>query len=402
MAEVPKKKTAATKKAATKKAAPKQAAAKKPAPAKKVATKKAVVAKKATVKKAAVKKAAPTKKAVVKKAAPRTRTAKAVAPVAAATDGLELPYADSAPSTSTAPATTRKRNRTVLIAAAVAVALVAGAGGVFALTRDTAPSKIEFIAKADALCTPANAPVGAIVKPTSYPELATAAGTVATTTTQQLDQLRKLKHPSGADGRAVEPILKAFTATNTAAKSLVDAANRKDDAATITATKDMSAQYIDTTAKGLDYGFDACTIGLKSGVDNVVAGSQGVLKVAFTAKADSACRAAARKVDAIPEPPEEPAALARAMTAVLDVFTTLVNDLRAIPVPPGDEATVTEMLDAGQKFNAKVGEIRDAIAATDLARLVAAEREASTLSTAADAKFDSYGLGVCGSNFGDF
>ncbi|MDQ2826021.1 MAG: hypothetical protein M3Y04_03500 [Actinomycetota bacterium] len=63
---------------------------------------------------------------------------------------------------------------------------------------------------------------------------------------------------------------------------------------------------------------------------------------------------------------------------------------------------MTDMLAAQDKALAKEAEIRDAAAAGDGSRVLAADQEESVLGTAADAKLDAYGLGICGSNFGNF
>jgi hypothetical protein len=78
-----------------------------------------------------------------------------------------------------------------------------------------------------------------------------------------------------------------------------------------------------------------------------------------------------------------------------------VTDLRALVPPPGDEATIADMLSAEEKVNAKIGELRDASAANDRSRALAVSQELDVLGTAADAKVDAYGLAVCGSNFGE-
>jgi len=204
----------ATKKAAVKKAAVKKTAVKKAVPAKKaVPVKKAAPVKKATVKKTAAKKAAARGTNSSRGAEMLAEALAAAAPPPQPFDAL--PYAPPA----TAPPPRQVNARMAVIAAVVAVAVLAAAGAAFALTRDKGPTKVKFIATADTVCRPANGPVTAIVKPTSYPELATAAGTVVSTAAGQTTQLKALKRPHGADGKAFEPALTALTATSTAAKT---------------------------------------------------------------------------------------------------------------------------------------------------------------------------------------
>ncbi len=294
--------------------------------------------------------------------------------------------------------------RTGLIAAVVAVAVLLGGGvGVFMATEGVGlPSEQKFIAKADAACGPANGPVASVAKPTSYPELASAVATVATATDGQLARLRRIKLPGGAARGKATAVVDALALTSQAVHGLGDAAGKKDDAATARATRQVSTQFGDTTAKARALGLRACATGMQAGMDNVVGGSKALVKTAFVAKADNVCREGSRNIDAIPEPRADPRALARALDQVLQVADRMESDLKALPVPPGDETAVADMLAAQDKVLAKEAEMRDAAAAGDGSRLLAANQEETVLGTAADAKLDAYGLGICGSNFGNF
>lgn len=294
-----------------------------------------------------------------------------------------------------------RRSRRALIAVAMIVVLGLVAGGIaVALSwRDDSPSKAEYIADADDICRPANGPVAAIVKPTSYPELATASSTVVTSTEGQLNQLRRLDQPSGDDGVLVDGVIASFEGTVRAARKLKDAAGRADDAATISATNEGRAAFTDTTTKAMSFGFGACGTGLQSGIDAVFGGSQAVIKTGFVARAEAACRAAVRKTDEVEEP-RGTREVSRYFDQIADVFDGVTAELKALAVPPGDEAVVVDMIAAIEKVNTKGRDYFDAIADEDEARVLATEKELNTLQTAADAKLDAYGLGVCGSNFG--
>jgi hypothetical protein len=377
---------------------------KKAAPAKKAAATKKAPAKKAPAKKAVVKTAEVKKPAPTRTPATKTPAVKRAASIPATTKATTNSWVDRLPEFEAPPVAPAPRfnKRMAVIAAGVAVAVLGTGGAAFALTRDHAPTKAKYIVTADAICRPANGPVSAIVKPTSYPELATAAGTVATTSTSQLTQLRALKRPSGADGKALDPTFTAFTATQVAAQKLADAATKHDDAAAIAATKELRAQFTDAASQSKTYGFTACGGGMQAGVDNVFNGSAGIVKAGFSAKADGLCRTAATSEDKLAEPNySNPKDLERFLNQEIALYEKLQADLRALPVAPGDEATVAEMLDAGDKLVAKFREMRDATAALDAPHMLAAAMESEPLGTAADAKFDAYGLGTCGSNFGD-
>jgi hypothetical protein len=293
---------------------------------------------------------------------------------------------------------------TGLIAAVVTVGVLLGGGvGVFMATTNVGlPSKTRFITKADAICGPANRPVATLVRPTSYPELTTAAGTLVTATDTQLTQLRTVKLPGGAGQGQAGAVFEALSSTNQAAHSLLDVAGRKDDAATAAATQRISAQYGDAGTKAKAFGFRACAVGMQAGVDNLVGGSKALIKTGFVAKADGLCREASRKLAAIASPKKNDARdISRFLNQIAPLVVKLLADLKTLPVPPGDDATVAEMLTAQEKVNANIVELRDAVTAGDPSRFAAADQESSPLGTAADAKFDAYGLGICGSNFGN-
>jgi len=284
----------------------------------------------------------------------------------------------------------------------VSLGLVLGGGvGVFVARQGIGmPSKTSYVAKADAICRAGNGAVASVAKPTSYPDLVTALGTIVTASDAQLGQLHQLKLPGGAGRYQANAALGALTSTNQAAHRLQDAAGRKDDAATATAARQMTAAFGDAGTKAKALGFTACAVGMDAAVQNVVGGSKTLVKAGFVAKADTLCREVARKLSAIPKPSSDGRDVARYLGQALSVADKMVADLKALPVPPGDESTVADMWAVQEKVNAKVVEMKTAAAAGDRSRFAAADSESTVLGTAADAKLDAYGLGICGSNFG--
>ncbi len=297
----------------------------------------------------------------------------------------------------------RHSGRTGLIVAVVGIGVLLGGGaGVFLATTGVGlPSKTKFITKADAVCGPTNQSVAGLAKPTSYPELATAAGAVVTATDAQVKGLRGVKLPGGAAHDPAGAVVEALAATNRAAHSLLDAAGRKDDAATAAATQRMSTQFGDAGTKAKAFGFKSCAAGMQAEMDSLTGGSKGLVKTSFVAKSDNLCREAARKVTALALPKNDGRDIARFFNQAIPVVSKLLTDLKVLTVPPGDEAAVAEMMGAQEKVIANAVEMRDAASAGDQSRFLAASKQYSVLVTAADSKLDAYGLGVCGSNFGD-
>lgn len=312
------------------------------------------------------------------------------------------PAPGAAPLAAYFPSTKPKQSRGLIAAVViVVVALVGGGLGVFLATRKSGPSKMQYIAGADPICRTTNASVATVAKPTSYPELATAAATVTAATNGQVERLRALDRPGGADGVAIAAMVTSLDGAGQAAGRLRDAATSGNDGATVTATKQMGTAFNNASADASAYGFSDCASGLKPAMDAVFGGSSAVIKTAFVAKADTICRAGAREFAGIPKAangsgPE----IARAVGAVSDVAERMGAEIRALPVPPGDEAVVADMLAAQDAVNAKAREIAAAAGTEDAAAFVAAAHQIDTLSTAVDAKFDAYGLGSCGTDFG--
>lgn len=387
---------AATKKAAAKNAPAKKVPAKKVAKAVKTPAKVAAVAETTAPTRKAVAKKTPSTRAVAAKAA-SPKAVKAPTPVVAPIEPAEIVTPPTPPVT---PAGRSLRPR-VLVGAGVALAVAVIAGGAAFALRDPAPSKEAYIVKADQICMPGNGPVTAIVKPTNYPEVSAAASAVVTATSAEVDQLTHLRRPGGDDGKQAEATVKTLTAYRGAASALKDAADKKDTAATIGATKAFAAAFEDAKTKSKTFGFGACGSGMQPGIDSTVAGATAVIKTEFLAKADGFCRAAATKMDNLPLTPDTEAGLIADINNSLGITQKLVADLRTLPAAPGDEATVTQMLDAADKLNAKTVELRDAIAAQDIARVQAIAKEGGPLETDSNHQFDAYGLGTCGSNFGN-
>lgn len=304
-----------------------------------------------------------------------------------------------------APYRDEPRGRKVIVIGAVVagLAIAGGGAGVLVANLGAGPSKAEYVKKADDVCRASNAPVVAIVKPTSYPELATASGAVVTASRGQVTQLRGLDRPSGGNGTAAEAFVSSLDATAIAAQHLQDAATAKDDAAAIAATHGLGAAFNDAKAKAGAFGLTACGTGMVTGIDTLYAGSAGVVKTAFIAKADAMCRSAARDMDNVAEPRNGTGReVARYLSAVFAIGDKLLADLKALPVAPGDETAVAEMLAAQDKVDLKSHDLSAAAAAEDQSRFLAADKELSPLVTAADGKFDAYGLSICGSNFGAY
>lgn len=280
---------------------------------------------------------------------------------------------------------TRQAGWSFVAALALAAGLTACGGGV---------SKADFVAKADGACGPGNGTLAAAAKPTNLPELATAAGTVATTVDAQAEALRKLDAP-GDDKAAVAGVIGAIAEVSGPARALQDAAGKADDAATAKAANELKAKTDAAASSASSYGLTACGNGLQAPVTTVLDGAKTVLKAAFVAKADALCSAANRRADALPEPTSL-TSLGRYLTNYLAIETKLFDDIKALPVPPGDEGTVADMLEAQNKVIALEKEAQAAAQRNQASTFDRLDEEITVLVTQANSKFDAYDLKNCG------
>ncbi|MDQ3642866.1 MAG: hypothetical protein M3450_15710, partial [Actinomycetota bacterium] len=190
-------------------------------------------------------------------------------------------------------------------------------------------------------------------------------------------------------------LIGALAEVATPARALQEAAGRSDDKVTAQAANDLKAKADAAAVQAKAYGLTACGTGLQAPVTTVFEGSRTVLKAAFVARAESLCTAANKKVEALPNPTSL-ASFARTATSYLVIEEKLFADIRALPVPPGDEAVVADMLAAQDKVIAKDKELQAAAQARNQAAFDRLDDEETTLVTAANAKFDTYGLKNCG------
>ncbi len=262
---------------------------------------------------------------------------------------------------------------------------------------DDGPNKAEFVAKADAACAPGNNAISTTAKPTNAPQVATASGTAVTTIDSQVTALRALKMPGGKDKAQIQAIVAAIADVSAPTKALQDAAGKTDDAAMAKAALDMQAKADAANKSAEAYGLAQCGTQLKFGLGNMFDGVKNVVKATYVQKAETLCREYYRKSDALGVPGSTPASFARYLDSFLTLTTKLVTDIKAIPTPPGDEATIA---DIGTAMDAALGKFKDAgeaLKAGNGRLAIGLFEEADVANTAMNARFDAYGLPVCGS-----
>ena len=281
--------------------------------------------------------------------------------------------------------------------ASVIVLLLVGAGlgiGAKAAGLIGAPTKAGFIAEADAACAPGNAGLNAMTKPLGYQSVAASASILVTTTDAQLGALRALDLPGGADRNRARSVLNALAATGDAGRSLQSAAAAGDPAMTVVASRSMTLYSDDAIAKARAFGFTSCVAGMKPGIDTVVAAANGAVKTSFTEKASGLCVEMGRAVAALPRV-RSADDLTRLVNMTAGLFEKMAADLKALPVPPGDEAAVGAIATGLTSMAAKMREMGNAALAADLKRMNAIEKESDVLGDELNTRFADYGIAAC-------
>lgn len=286
------------------------------------------------------------------------------------------------------------RTRLTLLIPVVALATALTACG------DDGPSKTEFTTQADGACTAGNTTISTAAKPTNAPQVATAAGDATSTIDAQVVALRAMKAPGGQDKDLAVGVVNAIAEVVGPTKALQEAAGRNDDAAMARAAVDMQARAESASNTAQAFGMSQCGIQLKFGLGNLFDGVKQVVKATYVAKGEGLCKDAARKYAAIAPPGNSLASFNRFIDAVNGVSTKLATDMKALQVPPGDEATVADMIGAIDGLNTKAREAIDAVKAGNERLFVALVDELRVAQTSVNAKLDAYGLKTCGSAAG--
>jgi hypothetical protein len=274
--------------------------------------------------------------------------------------------------------------------------VVLSAGTVAAVTwgAPTLP-KAQFVSQADAICSTANAPLAAMTLPTTYEQLATAIGTLVGVIDGEVSQLGRLGRPEGPDGKVAGGVIAGLRSTSKAGKAVQSTVAAKNDAGTALTTTTFAGQFNATAAQARTLGLSACAVGLQPGVDRVYGGARGILRERFVKLAEPACSAVEKALGDVGEP-ESRAQFTNLIDRIITTWEKFQADLSVLPVPPGDEQAVKDLLASLSAAAVKMHEARAAVNRYDAAGFSAAWDEVGSLLDAADQKVTAYGLGDCG------
>ena len=303
-----------------------------------------------------------------------------------------LPTPTEPPDRPPAPRPRPRRGRQALLA--VLIVAVGGTGAYVVTRGDPRPSKATFVAEAEAICAGSRP----VPPASSYVELKDAAAAVSATSAAQLRRLDKLGRPGLLDRGRAAGVLDAMRAARAAAGDLQAAATSSNDTATVAATHTLRLRSDDAAAKAAGYGMPGCAAGLRRDAEALVAGAGRVVKAGFLFNANALCRTATAAVAAIPPAGKDGADLARFLGEAFVPLDQLAAGLKALPVPPGDEATVADILTAIDQANGTGRAMAHAAVAADPNLLPAVRKQFVDLGMAAGAKLTAYGVGLCAYN----
>jgi hypothetical protein len=143
------------------------------------------------------------------------------------------------------------------------------------------------------------------------------------------------------------------------------------------------------------------SISLSRGTSSTTTTSAAALtKAEYVARANAVCATANARNDAIGDPGSDVSRQAQAVDAGAAIAADTVRQLRHLPVPAGDGATVATIYADVDKIVKDAALLSAALRAGD--RLTAQQREQDVQAdeTVANAEADAYGLTVCGESSG--
>jgi hypothetical protein len=257
-----------------------------------------------------------------------------------------------------------------------------------------APTRAAFLPKADAVCRADSGVLGAIARPGDFAAVADASSKLATTAGAEVAKLRKLPLPS-ADKVTVQAVWDGLGATAASAKALADAATIKAGAQAGKAAADVGTQAKATDDKARAYGFTECGRLLQVAAATVADGAKPVVKQDYITKLDALCRTANDETNKVPDP-RNLAEVATGIDRTLAIAKRTDADMKAVAVPPGDEATMAELFSMEDRLTAQAEAVKAAAQRRDGRATLSALSDLDALSTQADAKADAYGFKDCG------
>lgn len=281
-------------------------------------------------------------------------------------------------------------NRRVVASLLIVLALPA-----LAACGDSAPSKADYLAKADPVCKRGNEISTVFTTPTDLAMLKEFGDKIAANIDKTLGELEKLKKPKDADGKAAEEMIKALRDAGAAARNIgpeVDAANFTN---VETNAGKAAEAFKAADAKARAFGSTECGKGEAEVAGRMSSSLGATVKKAYIAKVEPICAAANKEFEAIPEP-ESLAEVKTLLDKTVQVAEKVLADIRAIPAPVTDKGKLDEWMAANDGTITKAKEAAAAAASNNERKTFQLLDEIAVQGDASNAKADIYGFKECG------
>lgn len=261
---------------------------------------------------------------------------------------------------------------------------------------DGAPSKDEFLAKADPVCKGATSEATAMTTPTDVAGLRQFHVKLAEGAERSAAELEKLELPGGDDGKAAKAMVTALREAAGAARAVGPEVDKSAYGAAESAARKAAEAFkaADDLARG--YGSRECGRGEAEAGGRMLNALGKTVKSAYITAVDAMCKATFAEYEKLEEPETLPQVKAF-FEKVVAVDEKLVADMKAISAPVTDKDKLDAVFAALDKMVAKEKAVLAAAAAGD-------EREADDRWSEADAaslevtkEMDAYGFVECGS-----
>ena len=275
------------------------------------------------------------------------------------------------------------------VSALVAVASLAACG-------DNAPSKKEFLAKADPVCKASTAEATALGTPTDVGGLRQFHIKLADGADRTLAGLDKVKLPGGDDGKAAKAWVQALRDAAAAARAVPPEVDKSNYTGIETTAGRAAEAFKAADSQARTFGSAECGRGEAEAVERMRTALPKTVKTAYITAADAICKSAFTKFEALPEA-ETPAEFKTFMEQAVALEEKLLADLKAIAPPVTDKDKLDPVFLGIEKVIAKDKEALAALAAGNERKAYDLVEESDNLSDDSAAKADAYGFVDCGS-----
>lgn len=261
---------------------------------------------------------------------------------------------------------------------------------------DSAPSKQDYLAKADPICKRGNEISAVFTTPTDLPMLKEFGEKLSANVDKTLKDLDDLKKPKGDEGKAADDMIKALRDAGAAAKSIgpeVDTANFTN--VETNAAKAAEA-FKAADAKARAFGSTECGKGEAEVAGRMSTSLGATVKKAYIAKVEPICAAGNKEIETMAEP-EDLAELKVFLEKTIAIAEKGTKDIKAVPAPVTDKSKLDEWLAANDGAITKAKEALAAAAEGNERKTLQLADQLFEAGDAANAKADIYGFKECGS-----